>query len=121
MCLLLPPKQRQRGQPIVEYGVLMHNMQEDSHLGTCLMMDGRYATLSWDKLLLAFKRVKEEAYVMTKAQMTQCEELYRATILDRPALELRIAKCEKDYKIPLATARMGRQAVQDAMLNRAQK
>jgi hypothetical protein len=114
MCLLLPPKQRQRGQPIVEYGVLMHNMEEDSHVGTCLMMDGRYATLSWDKLLLAFKRVKEEAYVMTKAQMTLCEELHKAAIVDKPSLELRIAKSEKRYK-------MGRQAVQDAKPTKKKK
>ena len=114
MCLLIPSGQRLCGKPVHEYGVLMQNMVEESYLGTCLMMDGRYVTLSWDKLKAAFKRVKEDEYVMTQSAQNACRQMYLAAIADVTALELTIADCEREYKVSLAKVRMNRKAASEA-------
>jgi hypothetical protein len=111
MCLLIPTEQRRRGKSIHEYGVLMHNMEEDSHLGTCVMMDGR---LSWDKLGLAFKRVKEDKYVMFNSMRKQCRQIYLAAIADVTAVELQIPKSEREYIEAEDKVRKARRAALEA-------
>jgi hypothetical protein len=57
-------------------------MEEDSIIGTCLMLDGRYETFSWEQLHKAFKRVLEENYVIDSLSEKQWPDLYNAAMAD---------------------------------------
>ncbi len=120
MCLLRPKAQVKRGEKRQEYGVLMHNMEEESLCATCLMMDGRYVTLSWDHMHLAFKRVKEESYVMTEAMQTECLNMYIAALRDSTALEILIRQRELEYKVAMDAASIAHEAKVAATKARSQ-
>jgi hypothetical protein len=89
-----------------KYGILVHNMEVDCICGTCLMSDGRYETLSWNKLDLAFKQVKEDSYVITPVKETQCRDLYIAAIADTIALESCIEKRQSECLQSVEDARL---------------
>jgi hypothetical protein len=95
MCLLRPKK---RGQTIQDYGVLMHNIEEESICGICLMEDGRYVTLNWDSLHLAFKRVKEDEFALTEAKGKEIRNMYLTALEDYTASELRIAHAQAAFQ-----------------------
>ncbi len=96
MCLLR--KGVPKGEPKHEYGVLLHNMTEEAYYGTCLMTDGRDVTLSWDHLHQAFKRIKEDSYIILRPKEKLLREIFIGAMADTTALELRIARCQSEYK-----------------------
>ena len=112
MCLLRPYAQVKPGQKRHEYGILLHDIEESSHTGTSLMTDGRLVTLPLDKLHLAFKRVRDDDYLMSVASCKQCYALYKAASSDEPALELRIANSVAEYYKAIADASAARSAKQ---------
>ena len=76
------------------------------------MTDGRLVTLPLDKLHLAFKRVRDDDYVMSVASCKQCYALYKAASSDDPTLELRIANSVAEYSKAIADASAARSAKQ---------
>jgi hypothetical protein len=95
MCLLRPKK---RGQTIQEYGVLLHNMQEESICGICLMEDGRYVTLDWDSLHRAFKQVKENEFAMCEARENFCRKMYLTALENSTAVDSLISSMQAQRK-----------------------
>ena len=114
MCLLRPVAQVHQGQKRHEYGVLLHDIDESSRTASSLMTNGRIVTLPLDKMHLAFKRVREDAYVMSVASCKECYALYKAACSDLTALELRIAKSVADYYQAIADKSASRLAKQAA-------
>ena len=88
----------------------MHNMEEDSFMGTCLMQDGRYVTLSWQQLDKAFKKVMEYDYVIPPALKILLQDLYNNAMADVLALEDQIEISECTYQQMMATASHERDA-----------
>ncbi len=76
------------------------------------MTDGRLVTLPLDKLHLAFKRLRDDDYVMSVASCKQCYALYRAASSDDPTLKLRIANSVAEYFKAIADASAARSAKQ---------
>ncbi len=109
MCLLRSKKNVPKGKCNQEYGILMHNMEEDSFFGTCLMQDGRYVTLSWQDLDKAFKKVLEYEYVISPTKEKLCQDLYNAA-MDVLALEHQIEISQCAYQQAKANATLARQA-----------
>ncbi len=97
MCLLRAKKDFLKGTRPQEYGVLLHNMAEDSICGTCVMEDGRFETIPWGKLKLAFKRIHESSYKIADSLKTACNLLYLAAKADHATLIKKIKDCERDY------------------------
>ena len=97
MCLLRAKKDFPKGTRPQEYGVLLHNMAEDSICGTCVMEDGRFETIPWGKLKLAFKRIHESSYKIADVMKTACNLLYLAAKADHATLNKKIKDCERDY------------------------
>ena len=110
MCLLRSKKNVPKGECNQEYGILMHNMEEDSFLGTCLMQDGRYVTLSWQDLDKAFKKVLEYEYVISPTKEKILQDLYNAAMADVLALEHQIEISQCAYLQAKANATLARQA-----------
>ena len=110
MCLLRSKKNVPKGECNQEYGILMHNMEEDSFFGTCLMQDGRYVTLSWQDLNKAFKKVLEYDYVISPTIEKLCQDLYNAAMVDVLALEHQIEISQCAYQQAKANATLARQA-----------
>ena len=88
----------------------MHNMEENSVTGICLMTDGRYVVLPLDRIHVAFKKVLEAEYVMSAYDEEECHALYNAATKDTTALELRLAKCLSDYNDSVRDAYLARSA-----------
>ena len=88
----------------------MHNMEEDSFMGTCLMQDGRYVTLSWQQLDKAFRKVMEYDYVIPPALKILLQDLYNNAMADVLALEDQIEISECTYQQMMATASHERDA-----------
>jgi hypothetical protein len=88
----------------------MHNMEEDSFFGTCLMQDGRYVTLSWQHLDKALKKVLEYDYVISPTIEKLLQDLYNAAMADVLALEEQIEISECTYQQMKANATLARQA-----------
>jgi hypothetical protein len=109
MCLLR--KAVPKGEAKHEYGVLLHNMTEEAYYGTCLMTDGRDVTLSWDHLHQAFKRIKEESYIIPREKEKHLREMYIGAIADTTAIESRIAKSQAEYRKALEKVAAARAAV----------
>ena len=110
MCLLRPRGQVRKGELKHEYGILVHNMEEDSFLGTCFMQDGRYVTLSWQEINKAFKKVKEDAYVISSNNEKVLRDLYDAVMTDVLTLENNIEASECAYHQQKEAAREARDA-----------
>ena len=110
MCLLRPRGQVRKGELKHEYGILVHNMEEDSFLGTCFMQDGRYVTLSWQEINKAFKKVKEDAYVISSKNEELLRDLYDAVMMDVLTLEKNIEFSECAYHQQKEAAREARDA-----------
>ena len=110
MCLLRPRGQVRKGELKHEYGILVHNMEEDSFLGTCFMQDGRYVTLSWQEINKAFKKVKEDAYVISSKNEELLRDLYDAVMMDVLTLEKNIELSECAYHQQKEAAREARDA-----------
>ncbi len=65
MCVLRPTTMVPKGEEQQQYGILVHNMKENSTSGTFLRTDGRYVTLAAYDIAKVFRRIKEEAYKIT--------------------------------------------------------
>ena len=110
MCLLRPRGQVRKGELKHEYGILVHNMEDDSYKGTCFMHDGRYVTLSWQELNKAFKKVKENDYLISGINEQLLRESYEVVMTDVIALEKSIEASEYAYEQHNTTARLARDA-----------
>ena len=97
MCLLRPRGQVRKGELKHEYGVLVRNMEEDSFTGTCFMKDGRFVTLPWQEINKAFKKVKEDAYVISSKNEQELRDLYDVVMTDVLTLEKNIEFSECAY------------------------
>ena len=118
MCLLRPKNAVPRGECVQEYGVLMHNMEESCTTGTCFMRDGRYETLDLINLHKAFKRIKEDSYVLGMAARSELWKMYQRATADQEALNNKIAESQARFTKARAEASRVRQAQAAA---RAQK
>ena len=114
MCLFRVKAAIPKGEPPQEYGVLLHNMTEESYYGTCLMNDGRLVTMSWDKLHQAFKRIMEWDCIISALKQNELREMYLAACADTTALELRIKKSQSEYKAAIELVRVKREAAREA-------
>ncbi len=110
MCLLRAKKNVPKGECNQEYGILMHNMEEDCLFGTFLMQDRRYVTLSWQHLDKAFRKVLEYDYVISPTMEKQLQDLYNAAMADVFALEHQIEISQCAYKQMQADATLAREA-----------
>ncbi len=110
MCLLRPRKNVPKRECHHEYGILMHNMEEDSFFGTCLMQDGRYVTLSWQHIHKALKKVLEDDYVISPTKEKMLQDLYNNAMADVLALEKQIEISQCAYQLLKANATVARKA-----------
>ncbi len=114
MCLFRVKAGLPKGEPRQEYGVLLHNMTEASYYGTCLMSDGRYITISWDKLHQAFKRIKEWDSIIPPKKDKELRAVYIGACADTTALELRVEQSQAEYKDGIERVRLKREAAREA-------
>jgi hypothetical protein len=110
MYLLRPRGQVRKGELKHEYVILVHNMEEDSFSGTCFMHDGRFVTLSWQEINKAFKKVKEDAYVISSKNEKLLRDLFDAVMTDVLTLENNIEASECAYQQQKEAAREAREA-----------
>ena len=108
MCLLRPRSDVRKGELKHEYGILVHNMEEDSFSGTCFMLDGRFVTISWQDLNKAFKKVKEEAYVISFITEKLLRDLYDKVMVDVVTLEMNIEASRSAYNQKIEAAQTAR-------------
>jgi hypothetical protein len=99
-----------KGERQQEYGILMHNMEELSEFGTCLMTDGRYLTIASYDLFMAFKRIKEDTYKISPVNESKCQALYVAAAGDTTAMKIRIEKSQLEYSAALKQVQEARAA-----------
>ena len=114
MCLFRVKAGLPKGEPRQEYGVLLHNMTEASYYGTCLMSDGRYITISWDKLHQAFKRIKEWDSIIPPKKEKELRAVYIGACADTTALDLRVEQSQAEYKDGIERVRLKREAARAA-------
>ena len=114
MCLLRTKAATPKGEPMHEYGILLHNMTETMTYGTCLMNNGRDLTLSWDKLHQSFKRIKESNYIIPPKKQKECWDMCRAASADTEALAIRIERSVKEYLDDIDSKREKREAAREA-------
>jgi hypothetical protein len=62
-----------------------------------VLEDGRFETIPWGKLKLAFKRIHEASYKISDLMKTVCNALYLAAKADHATLLKKIKDCERDY------------------------
>ena len=110
VCLLRPRGTYPKGERQQEYGILAHNMEPKSECGTCIMTDGRYATMSWTNLDKAFKRIKEDTYKIPPLEEKRCQDLYVAAAANTTELKLRIKQSQSDHMAALNVAKAARAA-----------
>ncbi len=90
MCILRPKKDTPKGEPLQEYGVLLHNLKDNSQWDTCIMEDNRYLILPRGNLDLAFKRIKEYAFAISEEKRQYCIALYNIARADQTVLDLKL-------------------------------
>jgi hypothetical protein len=110
MCVLRSTAMVPKGEQQQEYGILVHNMQENSSSGTCLMPDGRYVTLAAYDIAKAFRRIKEEAYKITPVMEKKLQELYITASSNSTALNIIIKKSQMEYNAELKRVQEAREA-----------
>jgi hypothetical protein len=103
-----------KGEARYQYGVLLHNLTEESYYGTCLMTEGGYLTSSWDLLHQAFKRITEWDLRLTPSKQKELRDLYIDAIANTTALELRISQSQSEYKEEIERVRISREAKREA-------
>ena len=114
MCFMRARSATAKGETRHQYGVLLHNLTEESYFGTCLMTDGGYLTLSWDLLHQAFKRITEWDLRLTTPKQKELRDLYIKAIADTTALELRITQSQSEYNEGIERVRVSREAKREA-------
>jgi hypothetical protein len=114
MCLLRLKKDVPKGETLQEYGVLLQNLEDNSELGTCVMEDNRYLTLPRGNLEIAFKRIKEYAYIISDERRILVMALYNIARSDLTVLELRLQQCQTAYIAAVAAATIARTTAQDS-------
>jgi hypothetical protein len=87
-----------KGKRKVEYGILAHNLEEDSEIGTCLMEDGRYETLDWNDLDKSFRRILEIDYVPNSVDEKLLRDLFDEAMVDVLAMEDKIETSQSLYR-----------------------
>ena len=110
MCVLRPTAMVPKGEQQQEYGILVHNMQENSTSGTCLMTNGRYVTLAAYDIAKAFRRIKEETYKITPVREKKLQELYITASSNLTALNINIKKSLMEYNAELKRVQEAREA-----------
>ena len=114
MCFMRARSATPKGETRHQYGVLLHNLTEESYFGTCLMTDGGYLTLSWDLLHQSFKRITEWELRLTPPKQKELRDLYIKAIADTTALELRITQSQSEYNQGIERVRIAREAKREA-------
>ena len=99
-----------KGEQQQQYGILVHNMKENSTLRTFLMTDGRYVTLAAYDIAKAFRRIKEEAYKITPVMEKKLQELYITASSNTTALNIIIKKGQMDHNAELKQVLEAREA-----------
>lgn len=113
MCLLRRKATVPKGERQQEYGILVHNMAEDSLYATCLMTDGRSNTLSLVNVDNAFRRIKEDMYKIPPLVKKQLQEMYIAASANTAQLNICIEKSQSDYIAALQSCHEARVARQN--------
>ena len=110
MCLLRPRCEVRKGELKHEYGILVHNMEAESFSGTCFMRDGRFVTLTWQEINKAFKKVKEDTYVISRDNEKLLRDSYDTVMADVISLENNIEASQLAFHQQIEAAREVREA-----------
>ncbi len=98
MCLFRARGTISKGIRKVEYGILAHNLEEDSEIGTCLMEDGRYETLGWNDLDKSFRRILEIDNVLNNVDEKLLRDLFNEEMMDVLSMEEKIETSQILYR-----------------------